>query len=84
MTKQTTIVVTDALRVKWLLFQILTVSDSIAPGMMGIQGPVLQNLTKLLANMTLKFLTLNVANTFIFFCSNNINVFENTLPTTVN
>ena len=30
-------------------------------------GPVVQNLTKLLANMTLNFLCWNMANTFIFF-----------------
>ena len=32
-----------------------------------IQGPVVQNLKKLLANMTLKFLSWNMANILIFF-----------------
>ena len=64
---------------------------------------VVQNLTKLLAYVTLKFLSWNMANTLIFFiyknvgsfcianckiyshfCSENTNVFENTLATTVN
>ena len=67
-----------------------------------IQGRVVQNLTKLLRNLTLKFLSWNSANMLIFFaekigvafalhcksysnfCSKNINVFENTLATTVN
>ena len=31
------------------------------------QGPVVQNLMKLLTNMTLKFLTWNMENTLIFF-----------------
>ena len=63
------------------------------------QGPVVENLTKLLANMTLKFLSWNVSNTLILFaeknvssfcksyshfCSKNINVFENIIATTVN
>ena len=30
-------------------------------------GPVVQNLTKLLANVTLKFLSCNMANTLMFF-----------------
>ena len=64
------------------------------------QGPVVQNLTKLFAKVTLKFLSWNMANTLIFFAeeirvafalqsyshflSKNLNVFENTLDTTVN
>ena len=64
------------------------------------QGPVVQNLTKLLANVKLKFLSWNMANTLIFFaekmwvasalqklhrfCRKNIYVFENTLTTLVN
>ena len=53
------------------------------------QDPVVQNLTKFLANETLKFLTWNMANTLIFFAkathifAANIYVFENTLATTV-
>ena len=46
------------------------------------QGPVVQNLTKLLANMTLKFLYWNM--TTHIFAAKNFNVFENTLATTVN
>ena len=62
-------------------------------------GPVVQNTTKLLAHVTLTILSLSKANTLIFlakkmwvafavqklltFCSQNINVFENTIPTTV-
>ena len=30
-------------------------------------GPIVENLTKLFANMTLKFLSWNMANTLIFF-----------------
>ena len=60
-----------------------------------IQGPVVQTLTKSLANMMLKFLSWNTADTLIFcwknvscksywqFYSNNINIFENTLATIV-
>ena len=77
----------------WLIcFTIFTLS---------ILGPVVQNLTKLLVNVNLKFLSWNMANTLIFFAekmwvvcksyshlsskniSKNINVFENTLATTV-
>ena len=36
-------------------------------GQMENQGPVVQNLMKLLANKTLKFLSLNMTNTLIFF-----------------
>ena len=54
--------------------------------------PVVQNSTKLLVNMKLKFLNC-MANTLIFFAEKwklltflqqSINVFENTLATTVN
>ena len=54
------------------------------------QGPVVQNLTKLLAKVTLKFLSWNIASTLIYFakkiyfCSKNVNLFKNTLTTTVN
>ena len=61
------------------------------------QGPVVQNLPKLLANLMLKYLSWNMANRLIFFvgkivssfcnslfCSKNINVSENTLATRVN
>ena len=63
--------------------------------------PVVKNWTKLLANVTLRFLSWNMANTLIFFFwkmwvafalqklltflqKKDINVFENTLATTVN
>ena len=56
-----------------------------------ISGPVVQTLTKLLANVTLKFLSRNMANTLICLlknvsnvCSEHINVFENTLAASVN
>ena len=59
------------------------------------QGPVVQTSMKLLANVTLKFLSWNMANTLIFFaakilvafayfCSKNISVLKNTLAKTVN
>ena len=62
------------------------------------QGPVVQNLMKLLTNMTLKFYTLKYGKYIDIFCwknvssfcyshfffSKNISVFENTLATTVN
>ena len=35
-----------------------------------LQGPVVQNLMKLLANVTLKFLSWNMANALIFFAEN--------------
>ena len=46
-------------------------------------NPIVQNLTKLLANVTLKFLSWNMANALIYFAEKNlsrksINVFENT------
>ena len=46
-------------------------------------GPAVQNLAKLLANVTLKCLSWNMANTLIFLLK-NINVFENSLASTVN
>ena len=58
------------------------------------QSPVVQNLTKLLANMILKFSVLKYSKyinsfllkkvSYLHFCRKNINVFENTLATTVN
>ena len=61
---------------------------------LSFQDPVVQNLTKLLPNVTLKFLSWNKANTLIFFpekmksishfCRKNINVSENTLAATFN
>ena len=53
------------------------------------QDPVVQNVTKLLTNVTLTFLSWNMAHTLIFLLkspmfANAINVFENTLATTVN
>ena len=60
-----------------------------------MQDPVVLNLTKLLANVTLKFL--EIWQTFFFFfffllknvssshfCTKTINVFENILGTTLN
>ena len=40
-----------------------------------VQDPVVQNLTKLLANVTLKILSWNMANTLIFFCWKNVSSF---------
>ena len=39
------------------------------------QGPIVQNLMKLLANVTLKFLPWNMANTLIFFAEKNVSSF---------
>ena len=72
--------------------------------LLGGLGPAVQNLTKLLAKVMLKFLAWNKANrltffcwknvssfciamhckSYSYFCSKNINVYENTLATTVN
>ena len=38
-------------------------------------GSVVQNLTKLLANVTLKFLSWNIAKTLVFFCWKNVSSF---------
>ena len=40
-----------------------------------MQSPVVQSLTKLLANVTLKFLSWNTANTLIFFAEKNVSCF---------
>ena len=58
------------------------------------QGQIVENLMKLLTKMTLKFLSWNMANALIFiaekceqltfFAAKNINVFEDTLATTIN
>ena len=83
-----------------VLMVLLTLKLSFRTVADNILGPVVQNLTKLLANVTFKFLSWNIANTLIFFAekmwvpfalqklltffSKNINVFENTLAATVN
>ena len=48
-----------------------------------VLDPIVLNLTKLVTNVTLKFLSWNMAYIDIF-AAKNINVFENTLATTVN
>ena len=85
----------------WTCFSFLDATHILMPYVESkCLGPVVQTLTKLLANVTLKFLSWNVANTLIFllkkmwvafalqnlltFFSKNISVFENTLATTVN
>ena len=45
-----------------------------------IQGPVVQNLTKLLANVTLKLLSKNIANTLIFITKTYLYNFDPLKP----
>ena len=71
-------------------------ANSKVPGQPTSQGTIVQNLMKLLANVTLKFLSRNMViywysllknrqcKSFSNVCSKNINVFENTFATTVN
>ena len=48
-----------------------------------VLGPVVQNLIKLLANLTLEFIFRNMANTLIFYTKNNVGSFSAKLYITI-